>query len=81
MTFFIGLDLGQRQDFTAIAVVEKGEREWLGTPLRLRHLERIPLGTPYTKVVTRVCGITRHPIGRTGEARSGMCREEICWLG
>jgi len=58
--YFAGLDLGQRQDFTAIAVVERDERAWMRAPLLLRHLERMPLGTPYTKVVARVCGIMRH---------------------
>jgi hypothetical protein len=67
--YFVGLDLGQRQDFTAIAVVERDEREWLRAPLLLRHLERMPLGTPYTKVVARVCGIMRHP---TMEGRSRL---------
>ena len=58
-TNYVGLDLGQRRDFTAIAVVERDD--WMGTGLALRHLERMPLGTPYTKVVERVCGIMRHP--------------------
>src|SRR5215471_13910271 len=69
MTFFIGLDLGQRQDFTAVAVVEKDDRTWIKAPLLLRHLERMPLGTPYTKVLARVCGMMRHP---TMEGRSRL---------
>jgi len=54
--FFVGLDLGQKQDFSAVAVVEP-------TPqcMRVRHLERLPLGTPYVKVVSRVSEIMRHP--------------------
>ena len=27
MTYYVGLDLGQRQDFSAIAVVERRERQ------------------------------------------------------
>ena len=62
--YFVGLDLGQKQDPTAIAVVEW--REYAGawdavafnhrmeTSLSLRHLERIPLGTPYPEVVYQV---------------------------
>jgi hypothetical protein len=57
-TFFVGLDLGQRQDFSALAVVE---REAEGPELLVRHLERLPLGTAYIKVVARVCEVMAHP--------------------
>src|ERR1700676_3422854 len=49
-----GLDLGQRHDPTAIAVVESRG------VMRVRHLERVALGTPYPRVVERVREITRH---------------------
>ena len=57
--FSIGLDLGQRHDPTPIAVVERIElaQAWQATELhslRVRHLERAPLGTPYPGVVARV---------------------------
>jgi hypothetical protein len=63
--FYLGLDLGQRHDPTAIAVVERMERvrPWQGTEfhsLRVRHLERVPLGTPYPGVVARVREITQN---------------------
>src|ERR1022692_3066848 len=91
--FFIGLDLGQSHDFTAMAVLERSEltgdwdaaayahRKMAG--LRLRHLERIALGTPYPEVVERVTGedcagdavsgsggegATGHAVGRAQEA-------------
>ena len=61
--YFGGLDLGQSQDPTALVVVERAELrgEWDAaaygyrkeTALRLRHLERMPLGTPYPDVVER----------------------------
>jgi hypothetical protein len=54
--FYIGLDLGQKQDHTAIAVVERREAD----ELQLRHIERVALGTPYPKVVERVRWITEH---------------------
>jgi hypothetical protein len=67
--YFVGLDLGQSQDFTAIAVLERAELvgewdpvmfAWRKTiVLRLRHLERVALGTPYTEVVDRVVVVTR----------------------
>ncbi len=60
----MGLDLGQKQDHTAIAVLEKSELQagfdyakWgpvTETRYNLRHLERLALGTPYTEVAERV---------------------------
>ena len=64
--FYIGLDLGQRRDHSAIVVVEREElmRAFL-TPkyeaLHVRHVERVPLGTPYPRVVEKVRQMTRHP--------------------
>ena len=62
--YLAGLDLGQSQDFTALVVVERAELkgEWdpvayayrKETALRLRNLERMPLGTPYPEMVERV---------------------------
>jgi hypothetical protein len=70
--FFLGLDLGQSQDFTAIAVLERVELtgEWDGalhapqrmTGMQLRYLERMALGTPYPEIVERVRSITRSPM-------------------
>ncbi len=58
--YFVGLDLGQQRDFTAVAVVERlGEGH--AAILRVRHLERMELGTPYTRVAERVCEIMLHP--------------------
>ncbi len=62
--YFAGLDLGQKQDPTAMAVVEWREYDgaWDAvafthrkeTSLSLRHLERMPLGMPYPEVVYKV---------------------------
>ncbi len=67
--YFVGVDLGQCRDFTAIAVVERAELagEWSAVTfacvkrvaLRLRFLERVELGTPYPDVVERVAKVTR----------------------
>jgi hypothetical protein len=64
--FFVGLDLGQKQDFSAVAVVEREESRlaFLAPTfqsMRVRHLERLPLGTPYVDVVDRVSEIMQHP--------------------
>ncbi len=42
----IGVDLGQANDPTAIAIAEDGRH--------IRHLERVALGTPYPQVINRV---------------------------
>ena len=68
--FFVALDLGQVSDFSTIAVIERVELvgEWDPVVfawkkhgvLRLRFLERIPLGTSYPDVVSRVSNVIRH---------------------
>ena len=67
--YFVGVDLGQSRDYTAIAVLERVESsgEWSAATfthpklvaLRLRFLERVELGTPYPEVVERVVKVTR----------------------
>ena len=62
--YYLGLDLGQSRDHTAIAVLERAERRGAFDPvmyayrkvvtLDVRYLERVPLGTPYTEVVNRI---------------------------
>jgi hypothetical protein len=75
--YFVGLDLGQSQDFTALVVVERSEfpGAWDGakftygteTAVRLRHMERIPLGTTYPEVVARVGKVMRSAALAQGE--------------
>ncbi len=51
----IGLDLGQKQDYTAVALIEKHDQKGTHKPLLyLRHLERYPLGTLYEDVADNV---------------------------
>ena len=83
--FYVGLDLGQAQDFTALAVIEKvhneaeaveferfsrlhrasklklNEIQYLNELRRtkptfhhLRHIDRVPLGTPYPVIIEMV---------------------------
>jgi hypothetical protein len=64
---FVGLDLGQKQDHSAIAVVERLEQRLAWMPsmppkMCIRYVERVPLGTPYPKVVERVSEIIRNPL-------------------
>jgi hypothetical protein len=63
VAYFVGLDLGQSADFTALAIVQSGkERNAEGRPTRflhLRHLERYPLRTPYTTIADGVATLMR----------------------
>jgi hypothetical protein len=66
LMFYVGLDLGKKVDFTAVAVVERVEQPVAWMPptylgLRVRHLERMALGTPYLEVAKRVREVVRHP--------------------
>src|SRR5438132_1406883 len=72
VNYFVGLDLGQKGDYTAIAVVEQWIQPLGGVDpvtyepyttkrLDVRHLERLPLGTSYPEVVRRVCELVRIP--------------------
>lgn len=60
--YFIGVDLGQARDFTAIAVLERHKLrgvldEKAALHYQLRHLERLPLGTSYPEQVEAVKGL------------------------
>src|SRR5688572_9494536 len=68
----IGLDIGQRRDYSAIAILEcvehvTGDRDPLTyqfirrTEVRLRHIERVRLCTPFAAVVDRVSTIVHDP--------------------
>jgi hypothetical protein len=65
--YFVGLDLGQAQDFTALAVLDRPVTHPTAPPEQrrpayaLRHLQRFPLGTPYPDVVRAVVGLLRTP--------------------
>src|SRR5260370_31481906 len=68
--YFVGLDLGQTRDPSAVAVVERAEvypggmdyatyERVRGQRFRVVFLERVRLGTPYPDVVTRVRAMVR----------------------
>jgi hypothetical protein len=65
----VGVDLGQRVDFTAFAVVQ-AERRPVGarvaTHHTCRHLERLELGTGYPKVAERLAQVAAALHARTG---------------
>ena len=63
VTYFLGLDLGQRRDPAALALVERAEvlleldrvtyERRRALRFRVSFLERVRLGTPYPNVVDR----------------------------
>ena len=63
MAYYVGLDLGQSADYTALAVVqsvkERNDDGQLKTFLHLRHLERYPLRTSYTTIADVVVNVMR----------------------
>ena len=58
MDVVVGIDVGQKVDPTALAVVERQERDGEDHHV-VRHLERLPLGTPYPQVAERLAEIVR----------------------
>ncbi|WP_321476838.1 hypothetical protein [uncultured Paludibaculum sp.] len=71
---YFGLDLGQRRDPAALAILQRiheptgewnrvtWEPEW-ELLFRLRHVERFPLGTPYITIVSKVRHLIRDCTG------------------
>jgi hypothetical protein len=68
----IGVDIGQKRDPTAFAVVERDPREVEGgrteTHFLVRYLDRLPLGTPYPEVARRVAGIAERAGRQAGSS-------------
>jgi len=64
--YYVGLDLGQSNDYTALAVIQKvptydQQTGKHGADLHLRHLERYALKTPYTTIADHVRDLLRGP--------------------
>jgi|SRR5829696_195163 len=63
MGFYVGLDLGQSSDYSALAIVqgvkEADEAGKIQSHLHLRHLERYPLRTLYTQIADGVAALMR----------------------
>jgi hypothetical protein len=93
--YYLGLDLGQTQDFTALAVLQctlpdTGETEAAPPEYALRHLKRFPLGTPYTEIVPAVARLAgAQPLAgaplvvdQTGVGRAvvDMLRQAVGWV-
>jgi hypothetical protein len=64
--YFVGLDLGQQQDFTAVVVLERRRHSAPGAGRPVNHfalvyLQRWLLGTKYFQIVADVCDLVRKP--------------------
>ena len=69
MDTVIGIDVGQKRDPTAVCVAQRESRDEDGrayTHYLIRHLERLPLGTPYPQVAERIGQIATGVKERTG---------------
>ncbi|MBP1844467.1 hypothetical protein J2046_002726 [Rhizobium petrolearium] len=79
--FVMGVDLGQSNDPTAISVIHhsvtplddwelnrsiRETRQKVKEHFDVRHLERVPLGTPYPQIVQRVADLLGRPPLRDG---------------
>ncbi len=64
--FFVGLDLGQARDYTALTVLQRlkpaGEKEY---SFHVRHLERVR-NVPYPDIVEKVAAMLQSPALRAG---------------
>ncbi len=71
MSFLIGLDLGQAQDPTATAVIERLSKGDSPASYQCRHLDRFALGTSYPSVVQQVKALALAPqLSRTVDSVS-----------
>lgn len=69
MDLVIGVDIGQKRDPTAVCVAETEERRIDGRAevhFLIRHMERLPLGTPYPNVARRTGQIISKLKQKTG---------------
>jgi len=63
LNYFLGLDLGQAQDYTALAVVERKIFHYTlpSKQYHVRHLQRFKLGTSYPEIVDKVKAMYEKP--------------------
>jgi hypothetical protein len=79
--YYVGLDLGQSNDYTALAVIQKvptydqqtGKHD---TELHLRHIKRYPLKTPYTTIAENVKDLLRSPPFTENHVIGGVVKKQ-----
>ena len=67
MTYLVGLDLGQAQDYSALVIVEQQQAPPAPPLYAVRHLHRWALGSPYPRITQDLAAtLARPPLtGRT----------------
>jgi hypothetical protein len=60
--YYLGLDLGQAKDFTALVILEKHGADKHTAQYRARHLQRYELGTSYPAIVADVAKLLRQGV-------------------
>jgi len=71
--FYVGLDLGQAQNYTAISVLHREKRTFVerdpvtaafltDTRLTLRYIQRVPLGSEYPDIVLHLTQLLGSPM-------------------
>src|SRR5262249_38803886 len=64
--YYIGLDLGQSKDFTAMAILQAFGEKKSERIFHARHLQRYELGTPYPTIVASVAQmLKREPLSES----------------
>src|SRR5262245_19210674 len=67
VSYYLGLDLGQPHEISALAVLERPKVLWDAPrvqrrpPCALRHLQRCPLGTSYPEIFQKVRTLLQTP--------------------
>jgi hypothetical protein len=60
--YLVGVDIGQSQDYTAIATLKQFLNSENESRYELPALERVPLGTSYQDIVTYVVSMLKSPV-------------------
>lgn len=64
--YYLGLDLGQAKDFTALVILEKHGSNSPTAEYHARHLQRYELGTSYPAIVADVAQILKRAVFQSG---------------
>lgn len=92
----VGIDVGQRRDPTALCIAQAERRKdddvWR-VHFQVRNLQRLPLGTPYPEIATRLAKVVEQVEDRTnrtpliyvdatgvGKPLVDLLREKVGWI-
>jgi hypothetical protein len=76
--YYVGLDLGQAQDYTALSVIDAPPQESGPSPLHIVHLHRYQLGMTYPDIIADVQRVlSRIPGARLAVDATGVGRPVV----